>query len=76
MVTARLAEMATKQQIAGQHMVGPDGMVTLGSYGGVSLVGMTVMQAKQAIDIISRSTSRSGKFPLEVFASTARCTTS
>jgi polysaccharide export outer membrane protein len=49
-VSVSLAEMATKQQIAGQHLVGPDGTVTLGSYGSVRVVGMTLMQAKVAIE--------------------------
>jgi polysaccharide biosynthesis/export protein len=49
-VTAGLADMSTRQQIAGQHMVGPDGRVTLGSYGSVGVVGMTLEQAKAAIE--------------------------
>ena len=34
-VSVTLADTAAKQQIAGQHLVGPDGTVTLGSYGSV-----------------------------------------
>jgi polysaccharide export outer membrane protein len=49
-LTANLADSAAKQQIAGQHLVGPDGTVTLGSYGGVLVVGLTVPQAKLAIE--------------------------
>jgi polysaccharide biosynthesis/export protein len=49
-VTVGLAEMASKQQIAGQHLVGPDGSVTLGSYGSVRVVGMTIPQAKCVIE--------------------------
>jgi polysaccharide export outer membrane protein len=49
-VSASLVEMAGKQQIAGQHLVGPDGMVTLGTYGSVPIVGLTLAQAKQAIE--------------------------
>ncbi len=45
-----LAEMSAKQQIAGEHLVGPDGTVTLGSYGSVAVVGLTIAQAKQAIE--------------------------
>ncbi|MDZ4820907.1 MAG: polysaccharide biosynthesis/export family protein [Planctomycetota bacterium] len=48
-VAVSLAELASKQQIAGQHLVGPDGTVTLGSYGSVFVTGMTVYQAKLAI---------------------------
>ena len=49
-ITVTLADMAAKQQIAGEHLVGPDGMVTLGSYGSVSVVGMTIAEAKSAIE--------------------------
>ncbi|MGA2034787.1 MAG: polysaccharide biosynthesis/export family protein [Thermoguttaceae bacterium] len=50
MVSLTLADTAAKQQIAGQHLVGPDGTVTLGGYGSVLVVGMTIAQAKQAIE--------------------------
>ena len=36
--------------ITGPHMVGPDGTVTLGSYGSVRVVGMTIAQTKSAIE--------------------------
>ena len=49
-VSVTLADMAAKQQIAGEHMVAPDGSVTLGSYGNVSVVGMTIAEAKAAIE--------------------------
>jgi polysaccharide export outer membrane protein len=49
-VAVNLADTATKQQIAGQHLVGPDGTVTLGSYGSVLVVGLTVRQAKWTIE--------------------------
>ena len=49
-VSVSLIEMAGKQQIAGQHLVGPDGTITLGSYGSVSVVGLTLAEAKTAIE--------------------------
>ncbi|MBN1912434.1 MAG: polysaccharide biosynthesis/export family protein [Pirellulales bacterium] len=49
-VSASLADVAGKQQIAGEHLVGPDGNVTLGSYGSVMVVGLTVAEAKAAIE--------------------------
>ncbi len=49
-VSVSLAEMAAKQQIAGEHMVGPDGTVTLGTYGSVLVVGLSIGEAKQAIE--------------------------
>ncbi len=38
------------QQIAGEHLVRPDGKVSLGVYGLVRVCGLTVMQARQAIE--------------------------
>jgi polysaccharide biosynthesis/export protein len=49
-VSVSLADTAAKQQIAGQHLVAPDGTVTLGIYGSVSVVGMTIAQARAAIE--------------------------
>ena len=49
-VSLTLADTAAKQQIAGLHLVGPDGGVVLGSYGRVSVVGMTIDEAKKAIE--------------------------
>ena len=49
-VTLALVEMAGRQQIFGEHMVAPDGTVTLGSYGSVNVVGKTVAGAKAAIE--------------------------
>jgi polysaccharide export outer membrane protein len=48
--TVSLLEIAAKQQIAGEHLVGPDGTVTLGTYGSVSVVGLTIVGAKRAIE--------------------------
>jgi polysaccharide export outer membrane protein len=49
-VTVSLAGMAGTQQIAGEHLVGPDGTVTLGIYGSVPVVGLTLAEAKSAIE--------------------------
>jgi polysaccharide export outer membrane protein len=49
-VSLTLKVISGQQQIAGQHLVGPDGTVTLGAYGSVRVVGMTLAQAKQAIE--------------------------
>lgn len=45
-----LASIASQQEISGEHLVAPDGRVTLGSYGRVCLVGMTIEEAKLAIE--------------------------
>jgi polysaccharide export outer membrane protein len=49
-VSFRVAAIPTLQPITGEHLVGPDGMVNLGMYGTVSVVGMTMGEAKAAIE--------------------------
>lgn len=48
-VSVTLAEISAKQQIAGQHLVAPDGTVTLGSYGSVAVAALTLDQARGAV---------------------------
>jgi len=67
-VSLGLAEIASKQQIAGQHLVGPDGTVTLGSFGCVRVVGMTVPQAKMAIEEYLSQFLDCPEISLEVYA--------
>jgi polysaccharide export outer membrane protein len=45
-----LAELAAQQQIIGEHLVAPDGKVNLGTYGRVRIVGMTIEEARAAIE--------------------------
>jgi polysaccharide export outer membrane protein len=45
-----LAASAGAQRIAGEHLVGPDGTVNLGTYGMVYVTGLTLPQAQQAIE--------------------------
>lgn len=49
-VSFRLWESRGLQQIAGPHLVAPDGRITLGMYGQVPVKGMTVVEAKQAVE--------------------------
>jgi polysaccharide export outer membrane protein len=49
-VSVTLADSAARQRISGPHLVGMDGTVTLGTYGNVSVIGLTVSQAKAAIE--------------------------
>ncbi len=49
-VSVSLAFSAGAQQIVGEHLVGPDGRVTLGTYGSVYVAGLTVDQARTAIE--------------------------
>lgn len=49
-VAVSVLQMAGLQQIAGQHLVTPDGTVTLGTFGSVSVVGRTLAEAKWVIE--------------------------
>src|SRR4029079_12102516 len=49
-VWVTLAQMGAQQQIVGEHLVAPDGKVNLGTYGRVRLVGLTIEQARGAIE--------------------------
>jgi polysaccharide export outer membrane protein len=63
-----LLDIAAKQQIAGEHLVGPDGTVTLGSYGSVSVVGLTLAQARQAIEDYLSQFLEEPEVSVDVFA--------
>ena len=49
-VTVSLAQSRGVQQVRGEHLVRPDGTVSLGLYGSVYVAGMTLPQVKQAIE--------------------------
>ena len=49
-VSLTLAQAAGQQQIAGEHLVGPDGTINLGTYGTVFVTGKTLDEAKKAIE--------------------------
>ena len=49
-VSLTLAQSAGQQEIAGEHLVASDGRINLGIYGGVYVAGMTVNEARQAIE--------------------------
>jgi protein involved in polysaccharide export with SLBB domain len=49
-VSVSLAVSAGAQQIVGEHLVGPDGRVNLGTYGSVYVTGLTLEQAKARIE--------------------------
>jgi len=67
-VSVSLVEMSGRQQIAGQHLVGPDGTVTLGSYGSVPVVGQTLFQAKQSIERHLMNFLENPEVSVDVFA--------
>ncbi len=49
-VSVSLAQSRGGQQISGQHLVRPDGTVGMGIYGSVYVAGMSLLQAKAAIE--------------------------
>lgn len=49
-VWVTLLQIGAQQQIAGEHLVAPDGKVNLGTYGRVSVVGMTMEEARLAVE--------------------------
>ena len=49
-VSLTLAQAAGQQQISGEHLVGPDGTINLGTYGTVYVTGMTLNEAKETIE--------------------------
>ena len=61
-----LAQMAAQQQIAGDHLVAPDGKVNLGTYGRVRVVGLTMEEAKAAIEDHLSQTIESPQIALDV----------
>lgn len=63
-----LAQMAAQQQIAGEHLVGPDGTVNLGSYGSVYVVGMTLEEVRDAIEEHLSEFLESPEVSVDVFA--------
>ena len=44
-----LGQIGAQQQIAGEHLVAPDGKINLGTYGRVRVVGMTIEEAREAV---------------------------
>ena len=49
-VWVTLLQLGNQQQIAGEHLVSPDGKVNLGTYGQVRVIGMTLPETKLAIE--------------------------
>ncbi|MDG2384137.1 MAG: polysaccharide biosynthesis/export family protein [Pirellulaceae bacterium] len=49
-VSVSLLQASGVQQIAGEHLIGPDGFINLGIYGSVYVSGLTVDEARLAIE--------------------------
>jgi polysaccharide biosynthesis/export protein len=65
-VSLSLAQSASGQQISGEHLVGPDGTVTIGSYGRVFVTGLTVDQARGRIEEFLRRSALEVKLSVDV----------
>lgn len=67
-VSITLAQSAGQQQVAGEHLVGPDGTVNLGTYGTAYVAGLTVDEAKEAIEAELSKSLLKPKISVDVFA--------
>jgi polysaccharide biosynthesis/export protein len=50
-LSVMLTDMAGRQVITGQHLVRPDGTVSLGVYGAVHVAGLTLDQVRQVVEL-------------------------
>ena len=67
-VALTLAATAGQQQITGEHLVGPDGTIKLGTYGSVYVTGMTLDQAQVAVERHLTQFLEDPKVSVDVFA--------
>ncbi|MBI2478181.1 MAG: polysaccharide biosynthesis/export family protein [Planctomycetia bacterium] len=67
-VSVALVELGASQQLGGEYIVAPDGTITLGSYGPVSVVGQTVAQATRTVEHHLARFLEAPVVSLEVFA--------
>jgi len=67
-VSVSLAFSSGAQQIVGEHLVGPDGRVNLGTYGSVYVSGMTVEEARAAVEAKLSEFLDDPKVVVDVFA--------
>jgi polysaccharide export outer membrane protein len=68
LVSVSLSQPAAQQQIIGEHIVGPDGTLNLGSYGSVYVSGMTLEEARAAIEEHLGEFLEAPKVSVDVFA--------
>ncbi|WP_145285725.1 polysaccharide biosynthesis/export family protein [Pirellulimonas nuda] len=66
-VWVTLTSIATRQDVAGEHLVCMDGTVNLGVYGRVRVVGMTIEQAKSAIEASLASQFENPEVAVDVY---------
>jgi len=62
-----LFSIASQQEVSGEHLVAPDGRVSLGSYGRVRVVGMTIEDATAEIEAHLAQYFENPKVSVDVF---------
>ena len=67
-VSVTLVQVGGSQQIAGEHLIGPDGKVNLGTYGSVFVTGKTLDEARAAIETHLSQFLESPKVSVSVLA--------
>ena len=67
-VAVSLSQTSGQQQVAGEHLVGPDGTVNMGTYGTVYVAGMTIAEAKTAIEAQLSNYLEQPRVSVDVFA--------
>ncbi len=68
MVSVDIVQLELLQQIAGEHLVRPDGTVSLGVYGQVRVAGLSIPQAAAAIESHLMQYLDAPKVAVDVFA--------
>ncbi len=68
LITVSLAFSSGVQQIQGEHLVGPDGYVNLGTYGSVHLAGLTLDEATEEIERLLSNELEDPEVVVDVFA--------
>jgi polysaccharide export outer membrane protein len=67
-VSVQLSQSAGQQPITGEHLVAPDGTVNLGTYGQAYVAGLTLEEAKAAVDAQLAQSLDNPDVSLSVFA--------
>lgn len=67
-VSVSLAASSGAQQISGEHLVGPDGRINLATYGQVYVAGLTLDQARVAIEKHLANYLEAPQIAVDVFA--------
>lgn len=68
LVDLTLAQGRGVQQVRGEHLVRPDGSISLGTYGSVRVAGLTMPQAKAAIEATLARSIQSPEVSVDVAA--------